>query len=158
MAIMQTSIPQLHNGIMQNAWQGNGNHAHTHNPSTYWPLATYIKKQWQSCQNPYTSYTLASCKIHDKSIATMPIPIAQPHTDILKKQWKSNCSHAQLHTPTTDKSNAIQLIKQLKSCNNNSQNQCKPIDKSMNIMFMHTASISIKQWKTKEQLIHPLHT
>ena len=81
----------------------------------------------------------------------MPIPIAQPHTDLMERQRKqSNGSHAQLHTPTTYKSNAIPLIKQLESCSNNRQKQFNAIDKSMKFMFMHIARISIKQWTLRK--------
>ena len=67
--------------------------------------------------------------------------------------WKSNGKNGQLHTSTTQKSNALQLINEIKSVLTTSQNQCKPIDRSMEIMPMHITIAPIKHWKLNEHYI-----
>ena len=70
--------------------------------------------------------------------------------------WKSNGKNGQLHTPTTHKSNALQLINWGKSVIATSQNQCKPIGRSMEIMPMHTAHQPIDNLQLKANYIHHL--
>ena len=70
--------------------------------------------------------------------------------------WKSNGKNGQLHTPTTHKSNALQLINGIKSILTTSQNQCTPIGRSMEIMPMHTTHAPIYNLQLKDNYIHHL--
>lgn len=83
----------------------------------------------------------------------MPNQTAQEDQWIHWMPWKSNGKNGRLHTSTTQKSNALQLINEIKSLLTTSQNQCKPIARSMEIMPMHITIAPIKHWKLNEHYI-----
>jgi hypothetical protein len=71
MAIMPKSIHQLHTGIMQNTWQINCNHAHTHSPATHRHNEKAVKKQLQPCPTPYPNHRQIQCNTIDQAIEIM---------------------------------------------------------------------------------------